>query len=140
MMVIFKVSTAIPLFTSLLSSSMLRGITTLFIDVYNIDSLSNGSGWLLDNFDFLWDSYCCIVLASSQWRQNFGSPVRLLISDSLSGQLLRWILYVVINKLMIVQKRPQSVVEYQNSKRYGRSKLGFHLVIEPVFSSDMIRY
>ena len=40
---------------------------------------------------------------------------------------------------MIVQKRPQSVVEYQNSKRYyGRSKLGFHLVIEPVFSSDMI--
>ena len=39
---------------------------------------------------------------------------------------------------MIVQKRPQSVVGYQNLKRYGRSKLGFHLVIEPVFSSDMI--
>ena len=38
---------------------------------------------------------------------------------------------------MIVQKRPQSVVGYQNSKRYGSSKLGFHLAIEPVF---FVRY
>ena len=35
--------------TSMLSSSMLRGILTLFIDVSNIDYSSNGSGWLLDN-------------------------------------------------------------------------------------------
>ena len=49
MMVFFKVSTAIPLFTSLLSSSMLRCIQHLVIDVSSTDSSSNGSGWLLDN-------------------------------------------------------------------------------------------
>ena len=49
MMVFFKVSMAIPLFTSLLSSSMLRCIQNLVIDVSSTDSSSNGSGWLLDN-------------------------------------------------------------------------------------------
>ena len=49
MMVFFKVSMAIPLFTSLLSSSMLRCIQNLVIDVSITDSSSNGSGWLLDN-------------------------------------------------------------------------------------------
>ena len=49
MMIFFQVSTAIPLFTSLLSSSMLRCIQKLVIDVSSTDFSSNGSGWLLDN-------------------------------------------------------------------------------------------
>ena len=46
-MVFCKVSMAIPLFTSLLSSRMLRCIQTLFIDVSNTELSSNESGWLL---------------------------------------------------------------------------------------------
>ena len=49
MMVFFKVLMAIPLLTSLLSSSMLQCIQNLVNDVSSTDSSSNGSGWLLDN-------------------------------------------------------------------------------------------
>ena len=65
-MVFCKVSMAISLFTSLLSSSMVQGITTLFMDVSNIDSLSNGSGWLLDNST----SYGIHVVASCLLRHS----------------------------------------------------------------------
>jgi hypothetical protein len=61
-----KVSTAIPLFTSLLSSSMLQGILTLFIEVPNIDSSSIGSGWLLDNST----SYGIHIVASCLLRHS----------------------------------------------------------------------
>ena len=50
MMVFCKVLMAIPLFTSLLSSSMLQFIQTLFIDVSSsTNASSSGSGWLSDN-------------------------------------------------------------------------------------------
>ena len=66
MMVFFKVSMAIPLFTSLLSSSMLRCIQNLVIDVSSTDSSSNGSGWLLDNSI----SYGILIVASCLLRHS----------------------------------------------------------------------
>jgi hypothetical protein len=49
MMVFCKVLMAIPLYMTLLSSSMLQCIQTLFIDDSSNDSSPNGCGWLLDN-------------------------------------------------------------------------------------------
>ena len=111
-MVFCKVSMAIPLFTSLLSSRMLRCIQTLFIDVSNTELSSNESGWLLH--DSTSGDTCFITVAPNS-----------VFSSDMIAQTLNFSYNALVYFLHVLQYLKSDL-----SRKFQCSIVGFSAVLK----------